>query len=166
MNGADDPIDEAGTGAQPAPVDAPAPPPAPAPLPPLTRAELERRLALARDVRRSETLEVAELGGTVTVREVPARMREDFEDALNGEGAYKGTSLVRRMAYLFALAAVDAEGAPLFRAEDEPLLAELPARVLHPIWRAIARVNALGVRGVASRLGESEAGRAGVSSSG
>lgn len=134
-------------------------------LPRLTREELKRRLAAARSYLRTEELEVSALGGVVTIREVPGRLRVDFEDALEGTGRFEGVPLVERMAFLFSIAVVDEEGAPLFTTEDRAEIAELPPTTLFPLYRAIARVNALGVEHKAARLGESEAGPSGGSSS-
>lgn len=139
--------------------------PAPASLPRLTREELKRRLAAARSYLRTEELEVPALGGVVTIREVPGRLRTEFEDALEGTGKFEGVPLVERMAFLFSIAVVDEDGAPLFTVEDAAALGELPPTALFPLYQAVARVNALGVQAKAARLGESEAGPSGGSSS-
>lgn len=139
---------------------------APPLLPRLTREEVKRRLSAASSYLRTEDVEVPALGGVVTVREVPGRLRVDFEDALEGTGRFDGVPLVERMGFLFSIAVVDERGAPLFTTDDLAELGELPPTALFPLFRAVAAVNVLGEAAKAARLGESEAGPGGGSCSG
>lgn len=135
------------------------------PLRPLTRAETAGLLKRSAEFAARETVDVPAWGVSVTVREVPGRLRQELEAAVSGAGEFEGATFAARVARLLVRAAIDDAGEPLFAETDEADLAEQPAGVLVPLFRAIVRANALGQEDLDQRAGESGAEPAGGASS-
>ncbi|RIL07490.1 MAG: hypothetical protein DCC71_02935 [Proteobacteria bacterium] len=145
-------------------------------LPPLTHADLVDLFRRRRDVLRTATVEV--VGFAWTIREVPARLRLEFEDALAARGRFEGMPWHERIAFVLSLSVVDGTTrepilASPFEAPDAigelveagRFVGELPAEAVVELFGAVCELNRLGREGVDASAGESEGGSGGASSS-
>lgn len=91
-----------------------------------------------------EIVDVPEWGGKVRVKTLNARERDAFESSLvvgKGKGQRTSTEMVR--AKLVSVAVVDAEGKPIFTAEDIERLGELSAAAMDRVYSVAAKLSGI-----------------------
>jgi hypothetical protein len=89
-----------------------------------------------------ETVEVPELGGSVIVRGLTARGRDELDASLmRGKGRKRTVDMQDFRAKLVCRCVVDEEGKRIFSDDDLPMLGELPASVLCPLFDVAHRLS-------------------------
>ena len=107
---------------------------------------------LGRDDRRTEEVAVPEWSGSVLVRGMTGRERDDFESSmLIQAGGQAGRDLRNTRAKLVAKCAVDDDGARLFTDGDVTALGEKSAAALVRVFEVAARLSGLDEEDVAAR---------------
>ena len=129
-------------------------------------AHLGRDAILAAKSLRTEEVKVPEWGGTVLVRELSGRERDEWEASL---AVQRGKTMVPDVANIRAkLAArtiVGDDGEPVFTQQDVAALGELSAAALDRVFDVASRLSGLNPEDVEAMTGNSGAAPGGGSSS-
>ena len=129
-------------------------------------AHLSRDAILAAKSLRTEEVAVPEWGGTVLVRELSGRERDEWEASL---AVMRGKTMVPDVANIRAkLAArtiVGDDGEPVFTQQDVAALGELSAAALDRVFDVASRLSGLNPEDVEAMTGNSGAAPGGGSSS-
>ena len=129
-------------------------------------AHLGRDAILAAKSLRTEEVKVPEWGGTVLVRELSGRERDEWEASL---AVMRGKTMVPDVANIRAkLAArtiVGDDGEPVFTQQDVAALGELSAAALDRVFDVASRLSGLNPEDVEAMTGNSGAAPGGGSSS-
>ena len=129
-------------------------------------AHLGRDAILAAKSLRTEEVDVPEWGGTVLVRELSGRERDEWEASL---AVQRGKTMVPDVANIRAkLAArtiVGDDGEPVFTQQDVAALGELSAAALDRVFDVASRLSGLNPEDVEAMTGNSGAAPGGGSSS-
>ena len=113
---------------------------------------LSKEAILAAEDTRTEEVEVPEWGGSVLVRGMTGRERDDFESSmLIQDGGQAGRDLRNTRAKLVAKCAVDGDGRRLFADDDVAALGEKSAAALVRVFEVAARLSGLDEEDVAAR---------------
>ena len=127
---------------------------------------LGRDAILAAKSLRTEEVDVPEWGGTVLVRELSGRERDEWEASL---AVQRGKTMVPDVANIRAkLAArtiVGDDGEPVFTQQDVAALGELSAAALDRVFDVASRLSGLNPEDVEAMTGNSGAAPGGGSSS-
>lgn len=103
---------------------------------------LTREDILARDDRRYEVVEVPEWGGSVRIRTLSARERDEFEESILRRRGQAVEVVMRGMRVrLAALCMVDEQGNRLFSDDEVEVLADRSAAAIERVFEAAARLN-------------------------
>jgi hypothetical protein len=115
-------------------------------------ARLSKEAILAADDTRTEEVEVPEWGGSVLVRGMTGRERDEFESSMLIQAAGQTARDLRNTrAKLVAKCAVDDDGARLFTDGDVTALGEKSAAALVRVFEVAARLSGLDEEDVAAR---------------
>jgi len=115
-------------------------------------ARLSKEAILAADDTRTEEVEVPEWGGSVLVRGMTGRERDEFESSMLIQAAGQTARELRNTrAKLVAKCAVDDDGARLFTDGDVTALGEKSAAALVRVFEVAARLSGLDEEDVAAR---------------
>jgi hypothetical protein len=91
-----------------------------------------------------EAVDVPEWGGTVYVRTISGRERDDFEESmLTGKGKNRQVNTRNIRAKLCALCLCDVNGVPLFGNEDVDALGQKSAAALDRLFTVATRLNGI-----------------------
>ena len=102
---------------------------------------LSREAILDADDKRYAEVECPEWGGTVRIRSISGRQRDEYEQSLiQQNGRDRQMNLRNARAKLIVLCAVDEDGRPLFTAED---LRQLSAKSAKPLDRLFTECQKL-----------------------
>lgn len=114
---------------------------------------------------KTESIEVPEWGGLVTVRSLTGAERDAFEMSLldRGNGKDGRANLANLRARLVVLTVVDAGGARLFSDDDAAAVGRKSAAALDRIFSVAQRLNGLSRRDVEDLAGNSVPGQSAVS---
>ena len=105
---------------------------------------LTRDAILAAAALRTEDVPVPEWGGSVLVRELRGRERDEWEASLAVQrGRQMVPDVANMRAKLVARCVVDAEGEPVFTQQDVNALGELSAAALDRVFEVASRLSAL-----------------------
>lgn len=127
----------------------------------LTKAAL---LALAAASLPRETLEIPELGGTVTVQGMSGKQRDAWEKSLIvGRGKRRDVNTENVRAKLACVCLIDEQGQRLFTDEDADALGELRVDVLSRIFEVAQRLSGVSDSDL-DELGKASAPAAGTDS--
>ena len=119
---------------------------------------LTRDAILAAATLKTEEVAVPEWGGTVLVRELSGRQRDEFEASLAVQRGGKMVSDVRNMrAKLVIRSMVSEDGQPVFPPEDVDTVGELPAAGLDRVFEVASRLSGLSERDQEDLAGNSAA---------
>lgn len=106
---------------------------------------LTRDAILSAEDLRTETVEVPEWGGTVMVRELSAKERDEYETSIV---SVKGTKLdidpVNMRAKLVSMGCVDEDGNRLFTLDDAEDLGKKSSTALDRIYDKIQEISGMG----------------------
>jgi hypothetical protein len=128
---------------------------------------LTRDAILAAAALKTEDVPVPEWGGSVLVRELRGRERDEWEASLavqRGREMVRDTANIR--AKLAARAIVGEDGEPLFTQQDVAALGELSAAALERVFDVASRLSGLNPADVEEMGKNSGTGRDGGSASG
>ena len=115
-------------------------------------ARLSKEAILAADDTRTEEVEVPEWGGSVLVRGMTGRERDEFESSMLIQAAGQTARDLRNTrAKLVAKCAVDGDGRRLFADDDVAALGEKSAAALVRVFEVAARLSGLDEEDVAAR---------------
>ena len=115
-------------------------------------ARLSRDAILAAEDTRTQEVEVPEWGGSVLVRGMTGRERDEFESSMLIQAAGQTARDLRNTrAKLVAKCAVDDDGARLFTDGDVTALGEKSAAALVRVFEVAARLSGLDEEDVAAR---------------
>ena len=115
-------------------------------------ARLSKEAILAADDTRTEEVEDPEWGGSVLVRGMTGRERDEFESSMLIQAAGQTARDLRNTrAKLVAKCAVDDDGARLFTDGDVTALGEKSAAALVRVFEVAARLSGLDEEDVAAR---------------
>ena len=106
---------------------------------------------------KTEDVPVPEWGGSVLVRELRGRERDEWEASLavqRGKQMVPDTANMR--AKLAARCIVDADGEPLFSQQDVAALGELSAAALERVWDVATRLSGLASASVEEKAKNSD----------
>lgn len=131
------------------------PPPPPTPLPPLTRESI-----LGADDLPLEEVRVEEWQGTVRVRTLTGKERDEFEQTVQNSQKGPNKFDIRGVKVkLLILTVCDEHGTPLFKdspgQDDMTALNEKSSRVIDRLFQVAQRVNGLTAEAVDELLGNS-----------
>ena len=105
---------------------------------------LTRDAILAAAALKTEDVPVPEWGGSVLVRELRGRERDEWEASLAVQrGRQMVPDVANMRAKLVARCVVDAEGEPVFSQQDVNALGELSAAALDRVFEVASRLSAL-----------------------
>ena len=105
---------------------------------------LTRDAILKAAVLKTEDVPVPEWGGSVLVRELRGRERDEWEASLAVQRGQKMVPDVANMrAKLVARTVIDADGEPVFTQQDVSALGELSAAALDRVFEVASRLSAL-----------------------
>jgi hypothetical protein len=105
---------------------------------------LTRDAILKAAVLKTEDVPVPEWGGSVLVRELRGRERDEWEASLAVQrGRQMVPDVANMRAKLVARTVVDADGEPVFTQQDVAALGELSAAALDRVFEAASRLSAL-----------------------
>jgi len=127
-------------------------------------AHLSRDAILAAKSLRTEEVAVPEWGGTVLVRELSGRERDEWEASL---AVMRGKTMVPDVANIRAKLAARTidDGEPVFTQQDVAALGELSAAALDRVFDVASRLSGLNPEDVEAMTGNSGAAPGGGSSS-
>lgn len=109
-----------------------------------TLEQLDRERILAIPDIHTESVDVPEWGGALTVRGLTGDERDDFEAAcIRGKGRKTEFNLRNARAKLVVRSCVDATGARLFSDEDAAQLGKKSAAALSRVYEVAARLSGL-----------------------
>jgi hypothetical protein len=115
-------------------------------------ARLSKEAILAAEDTRTEEVEVPEWGGSVLVRGMTGRERDEFESSMLIQAAGQTARDLRNTrAKLVAKCAVDSDGKRLFADSDVAALGEKSAAALVRVFEVAARLSGLDEEDVAAR---------------
>ena len=127
---------------------------------------LSRDAILKASALKTEAVPVPEWGGTVRVRELSGRERDEWEASLTvRRGGQMVQDVANMRAKLVARSVVGEDGEPLFTQQDVAALGELSAAALERVFDAASRLSALGEKAAEEAAGNSPAGQDAGSSS-
>jgi hypothetical protein len=106
-----------------------------------------QRVLTADDLPRVE-VSVPEWGGTLLVRTMTGAQRARWEDAWSRWQKNAGGDSGDFYAMLMVHALVNPDGSPMFTEGDIPALSAKSGKVLHQLYRDMARVNGIGAEAV------------------
>jgi hypothetical protein len=127
---------------------------------------LGRDAILKASALKTEDVPVPEWGGSVLVRELRGRERDEWEGSLavqRGQQMVPDTANMR--AKLVAHSIVDADGEPLFTQRDVAALGELSAAALDRVFEVASRLSGLASAAVEEKAKNSGTARKGGSTS-
>jgi len=134
--------------------------------PPARPVILTRDLILKASHLRTEEVYVPEWGGSVLVRELNGRQRDEWEASL---AVMRGKAMVpdvaNMRAKLVARSVVGDDGEPVFTQQDVAALGELSAAALDRVFEAAARLSGLNEKDLEEMAGNSGTGQDAGSSS-
>lgn len=104
---------------------------------------LTREQILAADDLPSKEVEVPEWGGSVKVRSITAKDRDEFEQALIAARQAKRVAPENVRARYVAACIVGEDGKPLFTAKDVEALGQKSFAALERVYQAATELNAL-----------------------
>jgi len=93
----------------------------------------------------TEQIEIPQWGGSVYVRSMTAKERDDFEGScLTGKGKHREVNMANMRAKLVALSTVDASGNRIFDESDIAALSKKNAGALDLIFATAQRLSGIG----------------------
>jgi hypothetical protein len=113
----------------------------------------------------TETVDVPEWGGKVSVRSLTGRELDSYNNSLRKQVGNQVVMQPNAHAKLVALALVDEHGVRLFTDKDVEALGRKNSKVLDRLWDVAARLSGLTEEEQAEMEGNFEAGTTGSSSS-
>ena len=128
---------------------------------------LSREQILQADDRVTEEVEVPEWGGTVTVKNLTGKERDDYEASivLQTRAGVK-VNMAQARAKLLVKTVVDGEGELLFTEKDIAALGDKSGSALQRVFEVASRLSGLSAEDVEELLGNSEADQSDGSISG
>lgn len=127
---------------------------------------LTRDAILAAAALKTEEVAVPEWGGTVLVRELPGRARDEWEASLATQrGRQMVPDVANMRAKLVARSVVDADGNLVFTQQDVNALGELSASALDRVFEVASRLSGLSEADLEEMAGNSGTAQDGGSSS-
>ena len=134
---------------------------------PAARVLLTRDMILKASSLRTEEVEVPEWGGTVLVRELNGRQRDEWEASLAVQrGKQMVPDVANMRAKLVARTVVGEDGEPVFTQQDVNALGELSAAALDRVFEVASRLSGLSEADLEAAAGNSGTGQDAGSSSG
>jgi hypothetical protein len=127
---------------------------------------LGRDAILAAKALKTEDVPVPEWGGSVLVRELPGRERDEWEASLAVQrGKQMVPDVANMRAKLVARSVIGEDGKPVFTQQDVSALGELSAAALDRVFEVASRLSGLSEADLEAAAGNSGTGQDAGSSS-
>lgn len=116
---------------------------------------LTKNEILNKDDRPTRVVEVPEWGGSIRLKPMTGRERDEFEAEISKKSKDGKIDIRGLRAFLICLTAVDEEGNLLFTREEADVLNQKSASVLTKLFEIVQEMNGIGEKAVKDLLGNS-----------